>query len=184
MKVEPIRDKDLIRECLIYLDNKNPRNKILFGIGIYTGLRVSDILSLRVKDVYNKSRIQVKQKKTGNYVYIPINLELKRMIKIYVDGNLLQPYEFLIRSRNGLNKAITRNQAYNILNEMALNLGIENVGTHTMRKTAGFHLYYASGKDIGLVMQILGQRDQGSTLRYIGITDMDIEKSIKKLSFL
>ena len=61
MKVEPIREKDLIQECLNYLGNKNERDKIMFAIGIYTGLRVGDILRLRVKDVYHKNRIVIKQ---------------------------------------------------------------------------------------------------------------------------
>ncbi|MFR3071858.1 MAG: tyrosine-type recombinase/integrase [Paeniclostridium sp.] len=182
MKVEPIRDKDLIRDCMSYLDHKNPRNKMLFALGIYTGLRISDILNLKVKDVYCKNRIQVKQKKTGGYVYIPINIELKRIIKEYVKD--MQPHDYLIKSREGYNRPITRNQAYNILNEMANYFGIENIGTHTMRKSCGYHLYNTSGKDIGLVMQVLGQKDPGSTLRYIGITDMDIDRNMRKLSYL
>ena len=59
MRVEPIRDKDLIKDCMTYLNYKNPRNKVLFAIGIYTGLRISDILKLKVKDVYRKNRIEL-----------------------------------------------------------------------------------------------------------------------------
>lgn len=185
MKVEPIRNKDDIRDMLTYLEFKNPRNMILFAIGIYTGLRISDILKLKVKDVYCKNRIQVKQQKTKQYVYIPINKELKKLIKKYVDDNNLPKNQYLIKSREGHNKPITRNQAYNILNEASNYLGLDyNIGTHTMRKTAGYNLYYASGKDIGLVMNILGQKDPGSTLRYIGVNDMDIDKCIRKLSYL
>ena len=184
MRVEPIRDKDLIKDCMIYLNYKNPRNKVLFAIGIYTGLRISDILTLRVNDVYKKNRIEVKQKKTGSYVYIPINKELKKIIKDYVEYKELKPYDYLIKSRQGNNKPLSRNQAYNILNDMADYFKIDSVGTHTMRKTAGYNLYNVSGKDVGLVMQVLGQKDPGSTLRYIGVTDLDIDKSMRKLSYL
>lgn len=184
MKVDPIRDKELIRDCLDYLEFKNPRNKVLFAIGIYTGLRISDILKLKVKDIYKKNRIEIKQKKTKTYVQIPINLELKKIIKKYVEDEELKPYEFLIKSREGKNKAITRNQAYNILNDMAKYFNLdENIGTHTLRKTAGYKLYYLSDKDVGLVMNVLGQKDPASTLRYIGVTDMDIDKVIRKISY-
>lgn len=184
MRVEPIRDKDLIKDCMTYLNYKNPRNKVLFAIGIYTGLRISDILQLKVSDVYKRNRIEVKQKKTGSYVYIPINKELKKIIKDYVEYKELKPYDYLIKSRQGHNKPLSRNQAYNILNDMADYFKIDSVGTHTMRKTAGYNLYNISDKDVGLVMQVLGQKDPGSTLRYIGVTDLDIDKSMRKLSYL
>ena len=48
MKVEPIKSKDDIRNMLEILEYRNPRDKILFAIGIYTGLRISDILKLKV----------------------------------------------------------------------------------------------------------------------------------------
>lgn len=185
MRVEPIKDKDIIRRMLEYLGKKNPRNKVLFAIGIYTGLRISDILKIKVDDIYCRNSIQVKQKKTRFYVYIPVNKELKKIIKQYVEANNLSKHDYLIKSREGINKPITRNQAYNILNEAAEYLGLDsNIGTHSLRKTAGLNLYLASGKDIGLVMQVLGQKDPGSTLRYIGVTDMDIDKCVRKLSYL
>lgn len=185
MKVEPIRSKDDIRNMLEILEYRNPRNKILFAIGIYTGLRISDILKLRVKDIYCKNRLEVKQQKTKQYVYIPINKELKKLIKEYVESNNLNKNDYLIKSRQGYNKPITRERAYQILNEASRDIGLDtNIGTHTMRKTAGYNLYYASNKDIGLVMNILGQKDMGSTLRYIGVNDMDIDKCIRKLSYL
>ena len=59
MKVEPIQDKETIRECMEYLKYKNERNLVMFSIGIYTGLRISDILRLRVKDVYCKNKISI-----------------------------------------------------------------------------------------------------------------------------
>lgn len=181
MRVEPIRDKDVIIDCIEYLQKNSPRNACLFALGVYTGLRISDILQLKVKHVKGKNRLKVKQKKTGNYVYIPINPELKKILNDYTKDK--GSNEFLIKSRQGYNKPITRNMAYKILNDMAEVLGLDSIGTHSLRKSAGLHLYKASGNDIGLVMQILGHKDQGSTLRYIGISDLDAEKLIKKLSY-
>lgn len=54
MNVQPIRDKELVRAISKRLDDKNPKYKIMFLIGIYTGLRISDILSLKIKDISTK----------------------------------------------------------------------------------------------------------------------------------
>lgn len=186
MKVEPIRDKEIIKECIKYFKNKNERNLILFAVGIYTGLRIGDILKLKVKDVYCKNYIYIKQEKTKKYVEIPINNELKKMIKEYCKDKSSDSY--LIESRetdkHKRNKAISKDQAYKIMNVMANDLNLDRIGTHTLRKTAGYHLYYSSGKDIALVMRILGHSHESVTLKYIGITTEDTVKQMRKLSFL
>lgn len=183
MKVEPIRDVGIIQECIQYLEVRSQRDALLFSTGIYTGLRISDILKLRVRDIYNKNRLDVTQTKTSNIVHIPIHPKLKKKVKAYVEENNLQSYDLIFRSRKGLNKAITRQQAYNILNDMAKYIGLENIGTHTLRKTAGYHMYKSNKNNIGIVMQLLGHKDSASTLRYIGITDMDIHNGIRNLPF-
>ena len=48
--VEPIRDTDKIKEIHSFLQEKNSRDALLFSFGIYTGLRISDILNYKVKD--------------------------------------------------------------------------------------------------------------------------------------
>lgn len=183
MKVEPIRDLGILEECYKYLDARSKRDSLLFRTGIFTGLRISDILKLRVRDIYNKSRLDVKQTKTGNMVNIPIHPKLKKLIKTYVEENNLQSYSLLFRSRKGINKAITRQQAYNIFNDMAKDIGMENIGTHTLRKTFGYHMYKANENNLGVVMEVLGHKDSSSTLRYIGITDIDINNAIRNLPF-
>ena len=49
--VEPIRDKDDIQSMKDYLKAWNERNYMMFLLGINSGLRISDIINLRVKDV-------------------------------------------------------------------------------------------------------------------------------------
>ena len=66
---------------------------------------------------------------------------------------------------------------------MSEDLGIEGIGTHSMRKTCGYHLYYSGGKDIVNVMNILGHKEPSMTLRYIGVTQDTKEKAMKKLSY-
>jgi integrase len=63
--VEPIRNKKQIVAVENYLKSKNYRNMMIWVFGINTGLRISDILSLNVGDVKNKSFVKLKEKKTG-----------------------------------------------------------------------------------------------------------------------
>ncbi len=54
--VEPIRDMDLVMDLAEYLKSNNERDYVLFMFGIYTGLRISDILKFRIRDVREKRR--------------------------------------------------------------------------------------------------------------------------------
>lgn len=45
--VQPIRDQEIIYGIKVYLKLRSIRDFLLFCIGIYSGLRVSDLLSLR-----------------------------------------------------------------------------------------------------------------------------------------
>jgi integrase len=49
--VQPIRDPEKIEAIKQFLKERNERNYILFLIGVNTGLRISDILKLKVSDV-------------------------------------------------------------------------------------------------------------------------------------
>jgi len=60
-KVVPIRDKSLIEEIKTELLKDNYRNYLLFVLGINTGLRIGDILKLKVQDVRNKTHIILKE---------------------------------------------------------------------------------------------------------------------------
>ena len=182
MKVGAIKDIELIKDIKRYFKERNERDYVMFMTGIYTGLRISDILRLRVKDVIGKDKIRVIQQKTGNPVVITINSELKQIYNNYCEDK--DKMDYLISSeRVRISKAITRDRAYRIMNNMAKEFKLDRIGTHTLRKTCGYHLYINSDKDIGLVMQVLGQKDEVSALRYIGINDIDVEKAFKLLKF-
>lgn len=143
--VQPIRDKKKVEEIKRYLLNKSERNYIMFLLGINLGLRISDILALKVRDVRNTTHVKVKEQKTGKINKLVINSELKRALDKYTQDRPAS--EFLIKSRTGKNKAITRDMAYKILIEAAQHVGLEEIGTHTMRKTFGYH-FYQKEKDV------------------------------------
>lgn len=177
--VQPIRDKGTVMDIADYLHDKNPRDYVMFMTGIYSGLRISDILTLRVRDVKNRDHISIREKKTGKERRFKINADLRRILRDYIDGK--PDYEYLFKSPRG-NKPITRQQAYNILSEAGEKFGVESVGTHTLRKTFGFHMYQGT-KDAAMIMDILNHSSIQHTLRYIGINQDTKDKAFDRLSF-
>ncbi len=179
-RVEPIRDKELINDIAGYLKLKNSRDALLFLFGIYSGLRVSDIIKLRVRDVRGKDRVVVKETKTGKDKVLKINHALRKEIAVYVKD--MKDYEVLFKSKRGINKPISRQQAYNIINSAGKHFGMERIGTHTMRKTFGYHIYQQT-KDITLVQQLLNHSSPEITMAYIGLTQKTMEDAVDSLDY-
>ena len=93
----PIRDKEKIRDMKQALRKRNERDFILFMIGINTGLRVSDILPLRVRDVKG-AKMRVLEQKTNKIRSILINEKLRIALDKYIKG--MKDNDYLIASRN------------------------------------------------------------------------------------
>ncbi|KHO32075.1 integrase [Clostridium tetani] len=172
--VEPIREEQKVRDIQEYLKRTNERNYILFITGVYTGLRISDILRLKVKDVKDKRFIYVKEKKTSKRNIIEINKLMEKEYKWYCADKELD--EYLIKSREGINKPISRVQAYKIIKQVGKDFGVENLGTHTLRKSFGYH-YYKQTKDVATLMKMFNHSDPSITLRYIGIIQDQMNKA-------
>jgi len=173
-EVSPIKDTDDIQAMKDYLKEWNEMYYMLFITGLNTGLRVGDILTLKVKDVQGW-HIKLRERKTGKQISRRMTKELKREMRKYVEGKPF--HHFLFKSRQGGNKAITRERAYQIIHEAAEELGIDNVGTHTMRKTFGYH-HYKNNKDVALLMVLFNHASPDITLRYIGIQQDQQDKSM------
>ncbi len=173
--VEPIRDREKINYVKRILKEHGTRDYLLFLMGINSGLRISDILKLKVKDVLNKNYIEIKEQKTGKYKRFPITDSFKTELDEYLIGK--NPEGWLFYSQRG-GKAITRIQAYRIINNACFQAGIEErVGTHTLRKTFGYH-FYQENKDVALLQSILNHSAPCVTLRYIGINQDLIDSSL------
>ena len=156
------------------------RNRLLFVLGINFGLRISDLLSLKVSDVIDengKARahfdiLEEKTKKKGKLRRVTINAKAKAELKEQGISEYSDAY--LFPSRKG-DKPIGRVQAYRILNEAAANAGIDEVGTHTLRKTFGYHAYKA-GTPIEVIQKVFNHSTPHVTLAYIGISADNIKE--------
>ena len=180
--VQPIRDIDTIHAIQNDLKTNNYRNYLMFEIGIYMGIRISDILNIKVKDIKNKESLKLREIKTGKEKSIPIQSHLKKEINYYIEQEQLTDNEYLFKSRKNILKPITRVQAYNILKKVAEKYKLDNIGTHTLRKTFGYH-FYKKTNDVALLMTILNHSEPSITLRYIGIEQDNVNKSLKNFKY-
>lgn len=171
--VEPIRKKKDIRKIEKFLAKKNKRDLLMFTMGTNGGLRISDILALDVKDVKNKSHIEIVEKKTGKHKKFPINSKLKDLINKFIDGK--PSNEPLFKTK--FDGRLDRFQAYKIINGACSAIGMTcKIGTHTLRKTFGYH-HYQQFKDVVLLQKIFNHSAPSTTLRYIGIEQEEIDQS-------
>ena len=171
--VEPIRDKKSIRKIEKVLAKRNQRDLLLFVIGTNTGLRVSDILALDVEDVKDKDFIDIIEKKTGKHKKFPLNEKIKELIKKFTLNKQNEEPLFKTIYQNRME----RTYAYRIVNKACRAVGMqESVGTHTMRKTFGYH-HYQKFKDVALLQKIFNHYSPSITLRYIGIDQEEINNS-------
>lgn len=178
--VEPIRDKNLIDDICTYLKNKNKRDCILFMCGIYIGLRISDLLPFKVKDLKRKREVQITEIKTQKVKVFSIPDEFYSILNAYLDTR--NDDEYIFKSRQG-NKPISRCRAYQILREAGEHFGLENIGTHTMRKTFGYW-FYKIYNDIVSLMKIFNHSSEEITKRYIGIEREELRKKQKNLKLI
>jgi len=178
-KVEPIRDKQKIEEVKMELLKDNYRNYLLFVLGINTGLRIGDMLKLKVEDVRNQTHIILKEQKTGKSKKFFINSVLRNALDKYIMN--MADHEHLFQSRNGTNQPLSRSQAYRIINEAGTNVGLKSIGCHSTRKTFGYH-HYKQHKDVALLQQLFNHSAPSVTLDYIGVNQDVMDNSMKNFS--
>ena len=175
-EVQPIRDRNDIEKIKNILLKDNYRNYMLFTIGINTGLRISDLLKLKVEDIKDKSHITLIEQKTKKVKRFFINSQLREEIDRYIIT--MSNHEYLFQSQKGNNKPISRVQAYRVLNKAAQKVGLTEIGTHTLRKTFGYW-HYKQNKDVALLQNLFNHSSPSITMRYIGITQDILDKSIE-----
>lgn len=179
--VQPLRTENEINDFLFCLRrNKNvPRDVFLFLLGINTGLRMSDLVSLKKKDITYDKNPRIIEKKTGKTRTLYLG-SLQDIIRDYTKN--IPDDAYLFPSTRGGHLEV--NTVYQMFQKAANLLDRQDIGTHTLRKTFGYH-YYKRTKDIATLMEIFGHSSEKITKRYIGINDDEISRTLKnfKLGF-
>lgn len=179
--VDAIKNKKDIDTLKRYLrGKKNLRDYVLFVCGINLGLRIGDLLSLKVGDIHNKERLTIRQQKTSKIANLVISDTVKKAVSEYINVANLKEEDFLFKSRTG-DKPITRSQAHRVLSEAATACKIKNISCHSLRKTFGFQLY-SQGVDLTRVARLLSHSSVATTMFYLGITQSELDEAVLKLN--
>ena len=185
---QPVRDIVELKKIKKYYREVKPnkRNFLLIICGLNTALRISDILKLRWKDVYNenllsfKSHIDVKEQKTGKKTTVFINNNLKEALASFLKdiiakkGKLCDVMEqFIFLGQKSTDKPISRIQAFRIISEAAKKCLLSHkVSCHSLRKTFGYHAW-TKGVSPALLTSIYNHSSYKITTRYLGIDQDD-----------
>lgn len=212
--VKPIKNIEKIELMKIELEKREikgdgekrifegKRNRTIFCTGINSALRVSDIRTLDIKDVFNEDLslkdVWLKEQKTKKGKEFPITNTLKVELMNYIDCYFYIKYRISIKNIKEDEKELvkevirtkplfpsgqgegylTRKRIWEVLNEAGGKLGLERIGTHTMRKTFGYW-FYKRTKDIYLLQRILNHSSPEQTMRYIDLSQDEINEAYR-----
>lgn len=175
-RMDPIIDTDVIHEIEAYLREWNEMYYLLFETLLYTGYRVSDILSIRVRDVQGWD-IKLIESKTNKLREVRMTPELKRTMRAFVKNKPLN--QFVFKSRQGKNNPISRQRFDQILKQVVEDLDIDNIAAHSIRKTFGY-FYYQKFDGVNDLMGIFNHSSERTTLIYIGDKQVTFKKNMTK----
>ena len=173
--------KPLTSAEIVAIDDRIPglRDKAWFRFGVATGRRISQILSLRIRDVAFlsgniRSRVYFERRVTkGRHQgeEVILNQDVRDILQDLVRDLMARGYgpeAYLFQSSRGGNKPIDRRTAWRVIREAAELAEIDGkVGTHSMRKSAAVQVWELSGRDLSASADFLGHSDVKSTIHYL-----------------
>jgi integrase len=176
--VEPIRKIKDIKKIKKNLQG-NSRDLLLFTLGINNGLRISDLLKLKVKEVRDMKpgeTLKVIEQKTGKPNVMMINKAVYKALIDYLNEKEPDDEEYLFKSRNGENKPLARETVNKMVKEWCSFIKNGNYGTHSLRKTFGYvqRTEYKIGFDV--LCKRFGHSNPSITMRYLGINDREVNE--------
>jgi len=143
------------------------RFALLWKIGIYTGLRISDLLTLKSSQVLPGGRFAIYESKTGKRKEISLDAEILGETKGYVKFYGLRPNDFLFFSHvTRKHKPMTRQWAHRVIAREGLKFARDSLGAHSMRKIYACNKYASTGS-LESVQRDLNHKYVSTTLIYL-----------------
>lgn len=175
IKVEPIKKKRDI-ESIKKLISDNPRNQALFTLGINTNLRASDLLSIKavqVRELKPGDSIELREIKTGKFRMVTLNkaciLAIQRLLAS-------RPYDDIEPLFVGQRGPQTVPSVHRLVKSWCKAINLKgNYGSHTLRKTWGYHQRVTFGTDIPRLMICFNHSSQRQTLDYLCVQPEEIK---------
>lgn len=183
MTSRPLTDAEV---ALVLKSLYNERDRCLFLLGIKTGFRISELLSLTVTDIVDtdstvRNSLTVRRcnmKGSQRSRTVPLHQEAISALKEYVKSfglvNCSNRDSYSVKLF-----PISRIQAYRVIRDAARRVGLKGVvSTHSMRKSFGMKIYDRTDKNIVAVQRALGHASLASTTKYLSVGQDIIDKAI------
>ena len=135
-------------------------------------------MSIKYSDIKNGC-INLKEAKTGKPRIIELNSKALAIVEQRRSNHPSNVYLFEVNTNRSKGKPISRQTIAAAFKEVGSIVGLQ-LGTHSMRKTRGYHLYKQTN-NLALVQSLLNHRSSAETLRYIGLNDKDVSASYHDL---
>lgn len=191
--VDPIRDKRKISQIKNTLrGEKRFRDLLLFTVGVNAALRVSDLVKLQVRDLMDADGtltggFDVREQKTKKSRTVTINDAMAEAFGEYlaaypsITANPVN-YLFFNLKTGHFNDHIERGMVWLFMRDICEAVGLKgNFGSHTLRKTWGYHARIA-GVPLIYIMDTLNHSSEKVTLRYLGITADELAEMARNLN--
>jgi integrase len=153
---------------------------LLISTGVYTGLRISDLLELRFTDILDNDKLVLNEKKTKKRREIKINSDLKEIVgRIFKKQNVQFNSELMFVNRFGtkpIDKSYVNVQLKRIQRKYRIRLG-SPITSHSLRKSFGrrvLEVNQNSEMSLYLLMDVFGHSSPQITKRYLGIRQEEI----------
>lgn len=145
-------------ECALIEGALKGQTKVIWIVGLSTGLRISDILKLKPGD-FDKDRIYIKEQKTGKVRRVYVRKNVRRVVKDFAKARAIGSSDRLF--------TISRQAVWESFKRASQRAEIhKNVGTHTMRKSYSLE-HIRKGFDITDLQNRLNHSRLGDTIGYI-----------------
>jgi integrase len=180
IKVDPIRKiKDI--KAISKLTSDNPRDHLLFIMGINNGLRAGDLIKLKVKNVRLLrigNTLTIRESKTGKDNILVINKTVHKALRNYLDSVQPDDGAFLFASRKG-NSHIRSQAVSKLIKKWTKAINLKgNYGAHTLRKTWGYIQRTVHGVGFEIICKRYNHSSPAITMRYLGIQDKEVHATL------
>jgi integrase/recombinase XerD len=166
---------------------ESARDRLIFGLGIYTGMRVSEIISLTQDQVFTadggvKYVMTVKRlkKKNTEYSDIPVHPRLRQLLKEY--QREVKENVWLFPSSESVSGRLSRTRAHLILAEAFDTLKLDGASTHSMRRSCLTYMSRA-GVPLRTIQSISGHSNLGQLQEYLQVDPEDKHRAINVLKY-
>ncbi len=182
-EVLTVEEIDRMIDAIDLSKNEGQRNRAIIEMLYGSGLRVSELVTLKLSNMYLNEHYMLIEGKGNKQRLVPISDEAQRQFELWLQDRChldVKPqyvdYAFLNRYGRGL----TRVMIFTIIKQLAAAAGItKNISPHTLRHSFATHLLQ-NGADLRIIQQLLGHETITTTEIYTHVDVQDLRKAILK----